>query len=161
MKSIIGGALILVSSTLLGTVYTLECKKRLRLSEELIRFTDRLETEVCLRRRSLPQALITLESQFPAVFRHDEESTYDLTKPFAEEWSRRFEQASLPNKLESTMVELGKDLMNGQPPERSFALARENIALYTRELRQLIREKGRLYPMLGLCTGGFVVILFL
>ena len=161
MTRLAGAVLVILMSGWLGVSAAGALGRRVALSRRLRSCVERMRTEICIRRLSLPEALESIKRSCPELFtvREDGESIY--LRSFSEMWSGTVRAMGLPGEEAETMLRLGASLSGGEDPERAFEAAireleEEHAALCARR-----RERSRLYAALGFALGGMAVIMVL
>ena len=161
MTRLAGAALVILMGGWLGVSAAGELGRRVTLSRRLRSCVERMRTEVCIRRLSLPEALERMKLSYPELFTASEDGESIYLRTFSEIWSGYVRAMGLPGEEAGTMLRLGESLSGGEDPERAFdaairELEEEHTALCARR-----KERSRLYAALGFALGGMAVIMVL
>ena len=160
MMQLLGAVLVILSGWMTGFRAAGELGRAVRRSGELRRFVDRMYTEICLRRRSLPETLRSLQTDYPGLFPVSLKGS-DLTLcSFPELWDECVRAMGLPASEQDSVRYLGKALSAGEDPERAFSITTRELEDAHALLCTRKRERARLYVALG-TAGGFLAAVLL
>ena len=126
---------------------------------ELIFMLERMELEICVHRRSLPETLKLLE---PEKLRYLSGigTLADMLpdKPFAEMWRDYFRAMALPVETEKAICDLGWALCSGTDTEKSFSACLGKLKEEEASIKDTIRQNGKVYVASGFALGSLLVI---
>lgn len=146
---LLGAVLIILSGAALGLSGYSSLSLSLRESRQCTLLTERLYTEICLHRYSIPEALREIVC-----------TSTRIGEP-TEAWDSFLESLHISAERYAAMAELGLRLRRGDDPERAFSFCRDELNRCTEEAASELRQKGRLYAALGLSGGLLSVILLI
>ena len=159
---LLGAAMIISAFGGAGLAAALELEKRFRLLREAERITEHMRTEVCLRRRPLPEVLSALSEAFPRRFAGADRLERQLAEiSFAELWRACIKKNTFPPEAETALIRLGEELTLGEPPERVFSRCQDDLGRLREQTREQKEKNARLYPAAGLALGCLLVIVLL
>ena len=158
MLRLIGAAMLVLSSGGVGICLTTELRQSLLSLEKTKTMLRRIETEVCLRHRPLPDILQMIRLEFPDRFSH-EQPQFDLSeRTFQQVWADHIERLELPAAAIRAICQLGEELSGGTPPETAFHICAEELSLLEETLRIRLEEKGKVYIASGFAAGCMIAI---
>ncbi len=156
-----GAILVILSGTCCGLNAARSLAQDCRRIGELRRALERMYSEVCLCRASLPEALWTLREEYPTLFSGSGPgSGEEGERCFREIWAGCVRAMELPTPAGSSAIRLGEALAAGDDPERAFSVTRLELEQLQATLRTRQRERSRVYAALGV-SGGFLAALLL
>ena len=152
---LLGALLLIFSCASMGIAAEAALRKAVRDTEKTIRITERMRLEVCLRRRSLIEAMSILETEYP----HTRLEGLRLAeKPFSEIWGEYISAVGLPDVTEEAITELGTALANGADPETAFRSCRERLCGALNQQREDLKNKVKVYIDSGFAAGCLMAI---
>ena len=159
LLKLFGALLLLVSCGGLGAARVAALRRSVEDTAELRRAVERMETEICVRCRSLPETAKLLETAFPRFFSGMGDMDSSLRDaPFSQVWMGYFRNMELPTDTEKAVCALGEDLSAGAKPEAAFKLCLQQLSSAESELRNKLEKNGRVYIASGLAAGCLLVI---
>lgn len=154
-----GAALLLVSCGGIGAAKVRSLRVVIRNTAELLRALDRMETEICIRRRTLPEAAALLETECPRCFSGLGDIDSMLRdKPFSVVWNDHFLALELSDQAKSAVCTLGEDLSSGARPETAFSACRRQLQATEDVMKKTLERNGKVYIAAGLAAGCLLVI---
>ena len=158
---LLGAVLVILAGTCCGLNEARKLFQDSRRLSELRRALERMYSEVCLCRASLPEALETLRENYPSLFSDNGLSSGERDElSFRETWGRCVREMGLPAAAEISGIRLGEALAAGEDPERTFSVTRRELEELQETLRIRQRERSRVYTALGV-SGGILAALLL
>ncbi|MBQ3275427.1 MAG: stage III sporulation protein AB [Oscillospiraceae bacterium] len=161
MTRLAGAALVILTGGWIGLSAAGELGRRVAVSRRLRGCVERMRTEICIRRISLPETLEIVRSLYPEMFTAPEEGRGIYYRSFSEVWDGYIRAMGLPAAEEETMRRLGGSLAGGDDPERAFAAATRELEEEHASLCAWQTEHARLYAALGFAGGSLAAILML
>ena len=158
---LLGAVLVILSGTCCGLNAARRLFQDCRRLRELRRALERMYSEVCLRRASLPEALAALRENYPSLFAGNGLPSRERGElSFRETWARSVREMGLPAAAEISGIRLGEALAAGEEPERTFTVTRRELEQLEETLLARQKERSRVYTALGV-SGGFLAALLL
>ncbi len=159
---LLGAVLVILSGTCCGLNEARRLFQDCRRLSELRRALERMYSEVCLCRASLPEALATLRENYPSLFAGNGLPSGEREElSFRETWDRCVQEMGLPAAAEISGIRLGEALAAGEDPERTFFVTRRELEELQETLRTRQRERSRVYTALGVSGGVLAALLLL
>lgn len=157
-----GAILVILAGGWAGLSAARELRRTIRLVGELLRAAERMQSEICQRRRPLPEVMGVLEREFPDLFSRTVVFREQLREePFAVLWQRQVRAMALPPAADGILRRLGADLASGADPERTLSAARHELEVLQDALSARERDTSRLYVALGFSVGCLTAILLI
>jgi len=157
-----GALLVILAGGWTGLSAARELHRNTHLVGELLRVTERMYTEICRRRRPLPEVMGVLEEEFPVLFPRDGAFREQLREePFGALWQRRVRTMALLPAADGILRRLGTDLASGADPERTLSAAQHDLEVLQGALSAREKESSRLYVALGFSVGCLTAILLI
>ena len=154
-----GALLLIISCSAAGASAVYGIRRRITLLTELLRGLERMETEICLRCRSLPDTMKTLEKEIPGCFLglgHLEMLLQHMA--FTQVWNEHFRSLDLPEECKSAVCFLGRELAEGADPGSAFSACSRQLRSEEAALREKLEKNGKVYLASGLAAGCLLVI---
>ena len=159
---LLGAILVILSGTCCGLNEARRLFQDSRRLSELRRALERMYSEVCLCRASLPEALAALRENYPSLFSDSEMPSAEVEElSFRELWTRCVREMELSPAAGISGIRLGEALAAGEDPERAFAVTRRELEQLQETLRTRQRERSRVYTALGVSGGVLAALLLL
>ena len=160
MKQLLGAALVICTGAGAGIMAVRELNNAERLAADAIRFVLRLRTEVCIRRKPIPEAILSLENEFPIYCPKELSQAICITDiSFKELWTRTVCCFSASDDLLLSLTDLGMELASGEEPERAFDRCTELLEHEHAILSDRRKRYSEIYLALGLMAGCVLTIL--
>ena len=154
MIELIGSALVILSCGCMGAAAAAGLARRERQTRETLRMMVRLRTEVCICRRSLPEALERIGKE------NDLEWVYD-DRPFREAWDSCARRILPTGPALEALRDLGQGLSGGETPEPAFDRCIQALESAAGEEREKRRRYARVWVALGFAVGGALTLLLI
>ena len=163
-----GAALLLCGSAFLGFLAAGRLDARVRVIRQMLSAVQTIRRELSFSLAPVPQLLSTLEQQskgwMRAFFTRCREELPRLnTSSLGELWSEALHQAELPVRAEELRLfaslgeVLGRYDSTGQ--EEYFTFLTEELERCQHSAEEERRRMGKVYRVLGVTAGGFLVVL--
>ena len=155
MRSLVGCLMVVFSCGCLGISAARELTIRKNRTKAALEMIVRLRTEICVCRRSLPEAMERIQRELAAP-----ETKWSLDEqPFRESWNTFFRQFLSPGQVYDTVSELGRGLSEGELPEQAFDRCIPVLESVLETERCACRQYGRVFIALGMFAGCLLTIL--
>ena len=154
-----GAFLLLASCGGFGAARVITIRKTIADIHELRQAVERMETEICIRCRPLPETAALLGSVFPRCFSGIRDVKSSLRdEPFVLVWKKHFQSMDLPTDAESAIIILGEELSCGAVPEKAFSVCAHHLRSAEETLGKKLAENGKVYIASGIAAGCLLVI---
>ena len=170
MIRLIGALLTAGGGAWLGFSAAMRLRRRVRVLRQLAGALEQMDREVAFRLTPMPELMERLAAEYPPpvgeLFANCRRGMEQLgERSLSEIWRTALADTDLDLERRAAAVldELGEVLGRYEETGLRTALARAEAEL-TREgelAREEVRQRGRMYQVLGLACGGLVVILLL
>ena len=162
MTKLAGVALIIFSCGGWGLLAAAELRRRERRVRDALRLVLRLRTEVCVCRRSLPEALERVREDLPEGFTGISDISGSLEeRPFRELWDQLAQQTAPSGRACEAMSDLGEELSGGGDPEKAFDRCEALLEKAEQEAGEVRRRDSRIYIVLGFAAGCVLTLMAL
>lgn len=170
MLRLAGALLLAVGAAWPGFSAAGRLSRRVTLLETLLAAVERMEREIAFSLTPLPRLFSDLAEECPppagAFFACCRDGLEELrTCPLARLWLRALEETlpELEGRGRAALAELGSSLgrYDGDSQRRALARAEEELLRALEEARGERDKQGRVYRVLGVTAGAFLVILLL
>lgn len=165
IMKLIGGILLVLCGGMLGYEKLKEIKRQLAVIEGMDDCLARMECEIALCERPLPEIFENLSKRSICHCRN----AFSLMSKSCDEvnageaWGRGIKTLGLEEETENALLSLGEVLgaMNGERQSAEIEKTRNILSLKRQREKKRIDEKGKTYPLLGFCFGGIIMILII
>lgn len=159
MRKWIGAVLVIVSCGGGGCLAAGELRRRERQVRNALRMVLRLRTEVCVCRRSLPEALERLRQDQPGAFNGISDFSADLAeRPFLTIWEQLARKTAPSGRAYEAFSDLGTELSGGSSPEAAFDRCTAILEEAERQAGEERLKNARLYIVLGFGAGCMLAL---
>ena len=154
-----GAMLLLVSCGGMGGAWAASLRRGIEDTSELIRSLERMETEICVRCRTIPETAAMLENEYPRLYSGlGDMSALLRDKSFASVWKDHFHAMDLPAGAEKAICTLGEDLACGAKPDAAFTACCRQLNSAVSEMKEQLDKNGKVYIAAGFAAGCLLVI---
>ena len=157
MLRLIGAAMLILSCGGAGICVTAGLRQKISALDNARRVLRRMQTEVCLHRRSLPEVLDAIRREFPGYASEGCGAALE-DRPFSALWENCVAAFSLPEQAETALKTLGKELTDGEAPETAFRTCQEELVAEKEALQTRLETRGKVYIATGFAAGCMLVI---
>ena len=165
IMKLIGGILLVLCGGILGYEKLKEIKRQLAVMEGMDDCLARMECEIALCERPLPDIFENLSKR---CTKHCRNAFSFMSKSCdevnaGEAWGMGIKTLGLEEESENALMSLGEVLgaMNAERQSAEIEKTRNILRLKRQAEKKRIEEKGKTYPLLGFCFGGIIMILII